>query len=68
MKLKCFLTITIVALSITLTLALCGEDEAVQLAAEEVPLFLQVLDPLLQPGVLLQRDLQLGPQVGDQYV
>lgn len=48
-KPQSFLTITVVALTITLTLAFCGEDETVQLAAEEIPLFLQVLDPLLQP-------------------
>jgi len=41
-------------------------DEAVQLAAQEVALLLQLLDAFLEPGVLLQGDVQVSPQVRDQ--
>lgn len=43
-----------------------ADDEAVQLTAQEVPLLLQLLDALLQPGVLLQSDVQVSSQVRDQ--
>lgn len=33
------LTVTVLALTLILSLALCGRDEAIQLATEEVPLF-----------------------------
>ena len=36
-------------------------NELVQLAPQEVPLLLQVLNALLQPGVSLQGQVQLGP-------
>lgn len=62
------LTITVLSLTLLLSLALCGKDEAVQLATEEVPLLFQVLNSFLKPRVFLQRDLQLGPQVGDHHV
>lgn len=43
-----------------------AHDEAVQLTAQEVALLLQLLDAFLQPGVLLQGDVQVGAQVGHQ--
>lgn len=43
-----------------------AHDETVQLTAQEVALFLQLLDALLQPGVLLQSDVQVSSQVGHQ--
>lgn len=43
-----------------------ADDEAVQLTAQEVPLLLQLLDALLQPGILLQGDVQVSSQVRDQ--
>lgn len=43
-----------------------ADDEAVQLTAQEVAFLLQLLDALLQPGVLLQSDVQVSSQVGDQ--
>lgn len=42
------------------------DDEAIQLTAQEVALVLQLLDAFLQPGVLLQSDVQVSPQVRDQ--
>lgn len=65
------LTIAVLALAGALVLMALGlgrEDEAVQLATQEVPLLLQVLYAFVQPRVLLQGDLQLRPQVGDQQV
>lgn len=47
------LTVTILALTLVLSLALCGKDKAVQLAPEEVPLLFQVFNSFLQPGVFL---------------
>lgn len=43
-----------------------AHDETVQLTAQEVALLLQLLDALLQPGVLLQSDIQVSSQVGHQ--
>lgn len=43
-----------------------AHDETVQLTAQEVALLLQLLDALLQPGVLLQSDVQVSSQVGHQ--
>lgn len=43
-----------------------ADDEAVQLTAQEVALLLQLLDALLQPGVLLQGDVQVSSQVRHQ--
>lgn len=43
-----------------------ADDEAIQLTAQEVAFLLQLLDALLQPGVLLQSDVQVSPQVRDQ--
>lgn len=43
-----------------------ADDEAVQLTAQEVAFLLQLLDALLQPGVLLQSDVQVSSQVGHQ--
>lgn len=62
------LTITVLTLTRLLSLALCGKNESIQLASKEVPLLFQVFDSFLQPGVFLQRDLKLGPQVGDHHV
>ena len=42
-------------------------NELVQLAPQEVPLLLQVLNALLQPGVSLQGQVQLGPDAGKYY-
>lgn len=47
------LTITVLALTLLLSLALCGKDEPVQLATEEVPFLFQVLNSFLQPRVFL---------------
>lgn len=43
-----------------------ADNEAVQLTAQEVSLLLQFLNALLQPGVLLQSDVQVSSQVRDQ--
>lgn len=43
-----------------------AHDETVQLTAQEVALLLQLLDAFLQPGVLLQSDVQVSSQVGHQ--
>lgn len=43
------LTITVLALIMFMPLALCGEDESIQLTAQKIPLLFQVLDALLQP-------------------
>lgn len=57
------LTITVLALILFVPLALCGEDEAIQLTAQEVALLFQLLDALLQPGILLQGDVEVSSQV-----
>lgn len=44
-----------------------ADDEAVQLAAQEVAFLLELLDALLQPGVLLQSDVEVSAQVRDQH-
>lgn len=49
------------------SLTLCREDESIQLTAQKISLLFQVLDPFLQPRVLLLRDLQLCPQVGHHH-
>lgn len=57
--------------SCSLTVALLtlgGENEAVELTAQEVSLLFQVFDAFLQPRVLFQRNLQLCAQVRDQQV
>lgn len=41
-------------------------NELVELAPQEVPLLLQVLNALLQPGVPLQGQVQLGPDAVHQ--
>lgn len=43
-----------------------ADDEAVQLTAQEVSLLFQLLNAFLQPGVLLQRDVEVSPQVRNQ--
>lgn len=43
-----------------------ADNEAVQLTAQEVAFLLQLLDALLQPGILLQSDVQVSSQVRDQ--
>lgn len=43
-----------------------ADDETVQLTAQEVAFLLQLLDMLLQPGVLLKSDVQVSSQVRDQ--
>lgn len=55
------LTVTVLALTLILSLALCGKDKAVKLATEEISLLLQVFNSFLQPRIFLQRDLQLSP-------
>lgn len=62
------LTVIVVTLTLFCSLALCGKDKTVQLAPKEVPLLFQVLDSFLKPGVFLQRDLELGPQVGNHHI
>lgn len=43
-----------------------AHDKTVQLTAQEVALLLQLLDAFLQPGVLLQSDVEVSSQVGHQ--
>lgn len=43
-----------------------ADDEAIQLTAQEVALLLQLLDALLQPGILLQSDVEVSSQVWHQ--
>lgn len=42
-----------------------AENKSVKLAAQEVPLLLQIFNAFLEPGVLLQRNLQLSSEAGD---
>lgn len=49
-------------------LILGGENESVKLAAQEVPLLLQIFDAFLKPGVFFQRNLQLCSEAGNQKV
>lgn len=43
-----------------------ADDESVQLTAQKVAFFLQLLDPFLQPAVLLQSHVEVSAEVGHQ--
>lgn len=43
-----------------------ADDKTVQLTAQEIAFFFQLLNALLQPGVLLQSDIKVSSQVRDQ--
>lgn len=45
-----------------------AENESVELAAQKVPLLLQIFNALLEPGVLFQRHLQLCSKTWNQKV